>query len=151
MFIIPVFVEEYTIPANTAHNSAILRPFALTKGVITKLFIHFPHGCHSLARCQFLEGAYQIFPTSTGSFFADDGYTLPVDEFYILDKFPTSLSWKLWNLDDTYSHTLRATIVVLPLEVVIPLYGLSEVMNVIKAQQDALYGILTGEPIVEEV
>jgi hypothetical protein len=97
-----------------------------------------------------LEGVYQIFPTSPGSFFADDSYTLPVDEFYILDKSPTSLSWKLWNLDDTHDHTIRATVIVLPLEVVIPLYGLQEVFTSIKRQQDLLYGILTGETQNEE-
>lgn len=143
-------MESYKILANTSEADAELIDFALTKGVITNLFIHFPPGCHSLARCQFLQGAHQIFPHSTGNYFADDGYTLPLREFYILSDSPTSLKWKVWNVDDTYDHTLRVTIVVLPVEVVIPLYGLKEVFATLKRQQDILYGVLTGKPMPEE-
>lgn len=139
-------MESYTIPANTALADAVLVDFALTKGVIRHMFIHFPAGCHSLARCQFLQGGHQIFPASTGNYFADDDYTLPIEEFHILSESPTALNWKLWNTDDTHEHTLRATIIVLPLEVVIPLYGLADVIASIKKQQDLLYGILTGVP-----
>lgn len=98
---------EYTIPANTSLANRAKQELKISIGILTDLFIFFPAGCHGLARCRVFLGEKPVAPRTPSSYVAgDDG---PVNVNSLLEPIKPNLpvlNWELWNLDDTYTHTL---------------------------------------------
>jgi len=98
---------EYTIPANTAEEEAIRVECKVTPGTLKSMAIYFPSGCQNLARCRVFVGERPVVPRSSKHYIAgDDGL---ISFMYlndpIVDDMPV-LNWDVWNLDDTYDHTI---------------------------------------------
>jgi hypothetical protein len=98
---------EYTIPHNTSEAGAIKVECPISPGLLTDLFIYFPGGCKNLARCRVFIGEKPIAPRSAKHYIAADAQLIPlrmINEL-ISDNLPV-LNWWVWNLDDTYDHTI---------------------------------------------
>ena len=111
---------SFTIPANTAKKTPETSVILLTYGVIHRLEIGFPKGCAGLVYLQIMDGLHQLWPTNADGAFNTDDYTIPINEFHLLDRSPYRLRLEGWNLDDTYNHTLEVRIGVLPAGVLQP-------------------------------
>lgn len=108
---------EYEIPKNTAESDRILQDVLISLGVITSISIGFPAGCGgydwdtgesvSLARTKLRWQQSPIVPRTPRGYLAADDFVVHIEPvlFPILKGDPT-LTWELWNLDDTYSHEL---------------------------------------------
>lgn len=98
---------EHTITANKAFASRDKLQLQISPGVLTKLIIFFPAGCQSLARCRVFLGQKPVAPRSAAHYLAGDNLAIVLDQMdeSIKENLP-ELNWELWNIDDTYSHTL---------------------------------------------
>jgi len=98
---------EYTIPANTAEEDAIRVKCPITKGFLRSVVVYFPPGCHGLARCRLFIGERPVAPKSPSNYIAADG--MPVHIQYLnepaWEDIPV-INWDVWNVDDTYDHTI---------------------------------------------
>jgi len=98
---------EYTIPANTAEADAIRVPCPVTKGFLRSLTVYFPPGCHNLARCRVAVGLRPIAPRSPSNYIAADDMGVRIQYLNepIWEDIPV-LNWDVWNLDESYPHTI---------------------------------------------
>ncbi len=98
---------EYTIPADTAEADAIRVRCPVTKGFLRSLVIYFPAGCHNLARCRVFAGERPVAPRSGANYIAAEGMAVHIQYLNepIWEDLPV-LNWEVWNVDDTYDHTI---------------------------------------------
>jgi len=98
---------EYTIPKETAETALIVQQCRISPGTLTGLWLFFPAGCHGLARSRVLLGLKPIMPRSAGNCVAADDMAIVLSQVNepIKGNLPF-LRWELWNVDDTYPHTL---------------------------------------------
>lgn len=106
------FKYVVTTPADTALADAVDTKLKLTAGVITKVKLLHPEGCHALAHASVWHGGHQRYPRN-----APDDYHGNADPFETEDNFelhePAELTLKTWNEDDTYEHRVFVHITVL--------------------------------------
>ena len=101
-----LYVIDATAPANTAASAPVEVAARLNKGVVTQVGVQIPQGCMGLARAQVWRGGHQLWPTTPGAYFKGDGAIIEWPEDYELRDEPLSLTLRVWNIDDTYAHTL---------------------------------------------
>ena len=91
---------------NLTEIEATLTEIDLQKGVIKSIYVTFPPGSVGLLHLQLFIHGEQISPwNKTGSLTGNDT-TIQAVKDYVLDQPPYTLIAKLWNLDDTYSHSV---------------------------------------------
>lgn len=98
---------EYTIPANTAEADKVKVECKISPGTLKDLDIYFPAGCQDLARCRIFLGEKNIAPRSGGSHISGEDTLIPfhgINERVREDL--SVLNWFVWNLDDTFDHTI---------------------------------------------
>lgn len=101
-----------TAPANGTRSTAEWRELAVVPGVIRRVELQFPDGCAGLVHAQVWRWWRCLWPTNPEADFMADGYVIGFEERYPMDEKPYTLWLRLWNLDDTYEHTvtLRVTL-----------------------------------------
>lgn len=97
---------EYTIPANTAEADRKIVECPVSCGVLTRLTVYFPPGNYDFGRCRIKLGEKPIAPRSPGGFLTSNGHMIVIEDMEenITENRPV-LTWELWNLDETWSHT----------------------------------------------
>lgn len=98
---------EYTIPADTAEADKIRVKCPITRGFLRSITLFMPEGCWNYARCRVFVGERPIVPRSAGNFIALNGIAERIRYLNepVWDDIPM-LNWDVWNLDDTYDHTI---------------------------------------------
>ncbi len=114
-----------TIPAGTKENNPVEQTLKLTQGIIHRVEVSFPPGCHGLAFLRLLHEGSQKWPTNPSEAFNADGYTVPIDDYFPLDTAPYSLKAIGWSPDATYDHTITVRVGILSKETLVPGAALS--------------------------
>lgn len=140
----PVFTFDETIPKDRAFSDAIEKTLKLCPGILTKAIINIPAGVWFLARFQILDGLFNVLPSTEGQYYTGESSAESVDLWYPLEKEPFELTWKLWNLDDTYTHELILKLTVLPKEVAENVRAIRELTNEVRTLQRILTGLEPG-------
>lgn len=98
---------EYTIPADTAEKDAKRVPCHITKGFLRSISLFMPSGCWNYVRCRVFVGERPIVPRSPANFIALNGVLERITYLNepVWEDIPV-LNWDVWNLDDTYDHTI---------------------------------------------
>ena len=120
---------DIPIPANTAEDDPYQKELHLTKGVIHRVEIEFPAGCAGLAHLKILKFNAPLWPTNPEGSFHSDNHVIAFNEAYELSTWPYTLTVKAWNEDDTYQHTLKLRLGILPAELIIPEKGLRSILS----------------------
>ncbi len=111
----PFYEFDVTSPANTLQAAPTEASANLNAGVVTHVGVQIPRGCVGLVHAQIWRADFQVWPTNPdGDFQGDDVVIEWNDEFAIEDE-PTSLRLIVWNLDDSFPHTLTFRFALLPL------------------------------------
>ena len=102
----PVYTDAYTVPANTPEETPVEVTMVIEEQYVTDFAVYFPIGCAGLAHAQVYYGSEQLAPKPTGSSFIGNDLLVHSPAVWKCPDYPhTELTWKLWNLDDTYGHT----------------------------------------------
>lgn len=101
-------------------------------GIIHHIDILFPSGCAGLVHVCIYHGGHRFFPSSEGMDVAGDNETVRFKEYQPLRKETNYISVKAWNEDDTYDHTVRVRIGVLPEDVLAFGTLMSRVPNLVR-------------------
>lgn len=107
------YVKQITVPKNTTKEIPLVKQIIIPFGIIKVVGYHFPLGCKGLAHLTIWDSSVQQWPRSQEfSYYGDDTLrTFP--ENYPLPNAYNILTFKCWNLDDTWPHTITTFITVL--------------------------------------
>jgi len=120
---------DITIPKDTEEDDPVTQTLKLSKGVITRLDVKFPAGCHGMVGIRITRYEAPLVPLARESWLTGDDETVPTEGYYELFEAPSQLKFVGCSPDTDYPHTISVRVQVLPKEVV----GL-------KAIFDLLYG-----------
>lgn len=120
-----------TLNANISKANAEKTTLAFTYGIIVDMGVFFPPGCQQLVRCQIFEDENQRWPLNPDEYIAGDGGTVMIEKGYLLKDPQHEYSWRTWNVDETYAHTITLRAVVVP-----PEMSLLILENVAKTLED---------------
>lgn len=123
------YVKEITTDADTARADSVETDRRVWAGVIHHVDVVFPAGCAGLLHVTIWHGGHQIFPSEELQDFAGDGETVSFKDHYKLIPGENLIRIKTWNEDDTFSHTCRVRIGVLPQKIVFPEYVFVDIAN----------------------
>jgi len=110
------YVDEYTVPANTAKANAVKRKIGVSAGVVRVIIPDFPPETARLAGMALEHKGHRFFPSEADSWFAAAFFNYPISIHYEIEESPYEVEWLVYNEDDTFPHTLRITIGVFPFE-----------------------------------
>lgn len=115
------------VAPNTSELLGVIETIALQKGVISYINVTFPGGCVGLVYLQIFCHGEQISPWNKVSALRGNDITIVALKDYELLQPPYEVLVKVWNLDDTYTHT--------------PLVDIMELENVEKSLPELLLGL----------
>jgi len=123
------FSKTISVPANTASEDFISETFDIQFGIVHRIHISIPSGHAGLTGIRVLQGLHQIAPTSGSEWFSGDDLELDYTEFIEVDETPFELTVDAYNEDDTYAHTFRVGVGVMPRYVMLPQEILQEILR----------------------
>ena len=83
-------------------------------GVITRMEVKFPAGCHGLVKVRLLHYRAQLLPLNRGSWITGNGESVSFPFFYEIEKLPAFLNFVGWCDGCKYDHTVTVRVTVLP-------------------------------------
>ena len=107
------FIKHITIPKNTTKENPNKTELILPAGTIKEVGYSFPSGCAGLAHLTIWYGTVQQWPRSQGLSYYGDALFRDFPENFILPNPFNLLTFKCWNLDDTWPHTVTIHLTVL--------------------------------------
>jgi hypothetical protein len=126
------FAWDITISAGTAEATPKEQILKVTKGVITRVDVKFPPGCHGFVKARLLRSEFQLVPLSRGEWVTGDGETVPTEGYYELDEVPAELKFVGCSPGSTYDHVVTVRVSIIPAEIASPWETLSGLVKVLK-------------------
>jgi len=111
------FAWDITIPAGRSETNPLTQVLKLTVGVIVKVEIKFPRGCHGLAKVRLLHHEFQLVPLSRGEWVTGDDEAVSFPEYFEIKTAPYSLKFVGCSPDAGYDHMISVRVSVLPRQV----------------------------------
>lgn len=108
------YAWDITVSAGTTTASPKTQVLKLSAGVITRVDIKFPAGCHGLVKVRIRRSEFQLVPLSKDEWITGDDETIPTEAYYELESTPTELKFIGASPGTTYDHTVTVRIQVLP-------------------------------------
>lgn len=131
-----LYAWDITVPANTLQADPLEQLLKLTHGVITKVSVKYPAGCHGLVQVRLLHEESPLVPLNKDTWLTADDEAVETPEYFELDTQPFALKFVGVNNDDTYPHTITVRITVLPKAVA----ALTPVFAVIERLSRRIFG-----------
>jgi len=104
------FAWDITILANTLETSPKTQILKITTGVITRLDIKFPAGCHGMVKVRILKSEFQLVPLSKGEWVTGDGEPVLTQPNYEVTGPPTELKFIGCSPGTIYNHVITVRI-----------------------------------------
>lgn len=105
---------DITITADTKEATPKEQQLELPIGIITKVDIKFPAGCHGMVKVRLSRWTFQLVPLSSGEWVTGDNETIPTETYYELFEVPTFLTFKGCSPDTVNLHKITVRIEVNP-------------------------------------
>ena len=107
------YCHSITVPKNTFKENSLVSQIILPYGSISEIGYQFPSGCAGLAHLTIWIGGVQMFPRSPNlSYYGDDLFRNFTDNLKLPEAFNV-ITFKCWNDDDTWPHTITVHITLL--------------------------------------
>lgn len=108
------FAWDIAIEKGTTEDEPKTQILKLSKGVITRLDIKFPPGCHGMVKVRLLRYEHMLVPLTRDQWITGDGETVPSEAYYELVEAPAQLKFVGISPDTTNDHTITVRVTVLP-------------------------------------
>lgn len=141
------FSKTITVAKNTSAEHYTSDTIEIQFGIIHRVHISVPSGHAGLTGIRILQGLHQIAPTSGSEWFQGDDMELDYNDFIEIDQTPFELTVEAYNTDDTYAHTFRVGIGVMPRYVLLPQEMLKEILQGVSSLLGAMgkwFGMKSG-------
>jgi len=102
---------DKTTPANTAKINALETELKLCSGVITRVWLFHPEGCHGLAHASIWIGGHQLYPAGPDNDYHGNAVPMEFEDQFELET-PALLKLITWNEDETYEHRVYVRITI---------------------------------------
>jgi len=122
------YAWDITIPANTLLTAPVEQTLKITNGVIVRISVKFPSGCHGLVKMRLLRWRFQVVPLSGGEWLTGDDETVDFPEYYEITKDPFELKFVGTSPGTCFPHSLAVRVVVLP-KAVASFYPLAQALQ----------------------
>jgi len=109
-----LYCWDVTIPAGSTEAAPYVQQLKISKGVIVKLQVKFPSGCHGLVKVRLFRWTSQLWPLSPGEWITGDDEVIDAPEYYEFLKGPYRLELKGCSPGTTFAHMVTVRIVILP-------------------------------------
>ena len=115
-----IFEYDLVIPAGTTKAAPEPKEMPLARGIIHKVEVIFPPGCHHKVFVILRRGLFQFAPLNPDGQFKGDFFPISYPTYYPLEHRPYMLTAYGWAPDTTYPHTVVIRLGILPREVLEP-------------------------------
>jgi hypothetical protein len=121
------FAWDILIEAGTLENDPVVQILKLSAGIIVKVEVKFPDGCHGEVKVRLLRNEQQLIPLNRDDWVTGDAETVTTPEYYELTETPTQLKFIAMSPTTFYDHTVTVRITILPK----PIASLMPVMDLL--------------------
>jgi len=104
------FCWDITIPADTQEYDPLESWLKLGSGIITRIDVKFPSGCHGMVKIRVFLESLQLAPLSEDEWVTGDDETVPTETGAELTDHPYKLKFVGCSPDTTYDHTITVRI-----------------------------------------
>ena len=101
-----IYEYDLVVPLNTLEASPASVEMKLCHGIVHKLEVTFPPGCHNAVKVVVRRALHQVWPTNPDGQLKANGYTISYPVWYELEEAPYILTAWAWSPGTTYSHTI---------------------------------------------
>jgi len=109
------YAWDITITAGKTKTAPSQQTLQLHPGIITRIGVRFPRGCHGLVYVRLTRGGvFQIYPLSAGQWIAGDDEEVAFNYHFDLSDRPRELMFEGASPTCTYDHTVTVRVTVLP-------------------------------------
>jgi hypothetical protein len=108
------FAWDITIPANTLRSEPYEQMLHLQRGIITRIDVKYPRGCHGNVGVRLFCHESLILPFSRGEWLTGDDEAVRADMYFPLEPIPYELKFHGHSEGCTYDHTVTVRITILP-------------------------------------
>lgn len=108
------FAWDISVPAGTPEASPTTQILKLTAGVMTKVAVKYPEGCHRLVKVRLKHWESQLIPLSRGEWLTGNDESVETDTYFELATGPYELKFEGASPSAGYDHTVTVRVTVLP-------------------------------------
>ena len=106
-----LYVKTITAPTSTPKDSPVTESIEIQEDAVLYIAVRLPPGPQALAGVAIFYGDEQIFPSTEGEWCIGDNEIIWDFILWKCPEKPCPLTIKMYNLDDTYSHSAIIRIV----------------------------------------
>jgi len=108
------YAWDITITGNKPAAEPKEQTLDLHPGVITKVEVKFPAGCHGMVKARLFFGRFQIVPLSRGEWVTGDDESVSYPTYHEIVNEPAQLLFQGCSPGTSYSHTITVRVQILP-------------------------------------
>jgi hypothetical protein len=127
-----IFAWPITVTAATTEAAPKEETLKLTHGVITRIEVKFPAGCHSLVKVRLLLHESIKVPLNKDTWLTGDDETVPCEVYEDLFAAPYELKFRACSPTCTYDHEILVRATVLPPGIATPYQIMSDLLAILK-------------------
>ena len=126
-----LFAFPLTIPANTPEGMPFTQVLTLDFGVVTKISIKFPAGCHGLVQVQLLQNESVLVPQNGDTWLSGDDETISMEIYFQFNSEPYELKFLGISPTTTYDHTILVRIEILSADEAFPSQAMTDLVQIL--------------------
>ena len=101
---------DKTVKADTPEDKPLEEWLDMPKGIITRVDIKFPAGCHGMVKARLFLESLQFVPLSSDEWVTGDDETVPTETGIELADHPYKIKFVACSPDTSYDHTITVRI-----------------------------------------
>jgi hypothetical protein len=106
--------KHITVAANTTELNATKTQFLVNQGVIYRVWVQFPPGCHGKTHLRIYHEGHPFLPVDQDAYISGDNYVFEYPVMYEITDAPERITIEAWNIDVKFPHTIDVQFLIIP-------------------------------------